>query len=307
MMLRFFLLCASIHASKGIRRYILDIETSPGELCDSDADIGVNFINGCVDTPGSALGCDTTRAVTSTGTFTPGGLGEWATLTFNDIDIGNITHLKLSMSSANAWCFRDFNILIDNSSDLFPIWANCTVRALGYIAIDYDCTHCSGYATAIAAKSSVTIDVSRSSNLCIYSDDYDDEYGNQYSSMYATSSSSSISSTAVDATVANTNAMASMPSFETSISSSQSTSGGAISGQHGTHYPDNDIFTILIVIIAFMFVLLMGTLIAVIKLYKSKYTKVNNVKSELDTFMDDGVFQLQQEKEGCTKKGNAPK
>ena len=139
------------------RQYSLRIETPIGGGCGSNANVGVYFINDCTR---SSLTCSSTVATTSTTSFATPSQGSWASTTFSEADIGTITHMYLALTSDtnDAWCFRDFDVLID---DTVPIWANCSVSDIGYIPLDGDCS------LSIAATS-IIIDVSEDSRLCDY-------------------------------------------------------------------------------------------------------------------------------------------
>ena len=92
-------------------------------------------------------------------TFVPGQQqGKIKTISFIDIDIGNITHMYIGQEEAHkdGWCLDDFSVLID---DINNIWIDCSLKFIQYVSFDSDCSWEEGWLY-------ITLDVSNNSQIC---------------------------------------------------------------------------------------------------------------------------------------------
>ena len=75
---------------------------------------------------------------TSTKSFTPADAGSSVTVSFTEVDIGEITHVYLNGGiGTDGWCFDEFNILVDDNNNEYR---NCSFDFMSYMMIDTDCS-----------------------------------------------------------------------------------------------------------------------------------------------------------------------
>ena len=140
------------------RNYTAIFTTLDRSGCQSANTISTYFASNCSYFSGglSTQTCNSEHVIkTSTQTFTPAGLGLSKTLSFDEADIGELTHLYLS-GGTDGWCFDQFSILIDESTNE---WRTCSFTFMSFMTIDTDCDGNGGLDL-------ITIDVSNSSSLC---------------------------------------------------------------------------------------------------------------------------------------------
>ena len=153
-----FIITSNILLTIG-RNYSAVFSTLNRTFCDTSNTISIYFASNCsYFSGGEATRYFNSDSVikTSTQTFIPAGIGLSETVSFNDTDIGEITHLYLSASGTDGWCIDEFSILIDDETNE---WRTCSFSFMSFMSIDGDCTDNGGVSV-------ITLDVSNSSLLC---------------------------------------------------------------------------------------------------------------------------------------------
>lgn len=129
----------AVTSSNVTREYALNIHTANSTDCNNNATVVVTYINGCdmTDSQSCTGTVNSSNSVSNTFNTTTGKAVQLESFTSNSIH--TITHLKLVCISSNGWCFDDFDVLIEDSNSL-QIWANCSMKFMGFIALDSDTT-----------------------------------------------------------------------------------------------------------------------------------------------------------------------
>ena len=125
--------------------YSVSFKTFDGRFnCESDSTFYFKLINNCDRNASTPVQCTSYKMATEEQTFIPADLGEQSIVSWNGLDIENVTQIEIGYSLGNdGWCMSDFIISKGN------IEMNCSLNFMQYLWLDNDCSAGGGYKSAL--------------------------------------------------------------------------------------------------------------------------------------------------------------